>query len=296
MCTMIAERVAIEGSGKGRDGWFALRQANVSYDHPFHAAMEHALNIDFVNEAQGPGARVAVELSVESARTLVESILTVLERKGVFSFHACGIQDREDGTVFLVLGERGSGKSALLLAALDSGRYLSFGTEIVHAGVENNELTFYRGCLRNNVRLGHLLYDFPALAEAIGVSFNEVEDPWGTKVQLDFGTYAIHADRITAPRLVLVIPRIEEELRDALVTEVPAERMARLKRNLLENLSDKIISMALAYETVPIGSLDTPEGLRRRQRFVDFMVDTGTIARAVNLFASPKNCLEGLHA
>ena len=80
MCTMIAQQVEIEGSGKGTSGWFPVRQANVSYDHPFNAPLEHALNIDFVNEAQGPGARVAVELSVESARTLVETILAVLDR------------------------------------------------------------------------------------------------------------------------------------------------------------------------------------------------------------------------
>ena len=78
MCTWIAEQVEIEGSGKGREGWFTLRQANVSYDHPFNAPLEHALNIDFVNEAQGPGARVAVELSAESARALVATILAVL--------------------------------------------------------------------------------------------------------------------------------------------------------------------------------------------------------------------------
>ncbi len=80
MCTMIVQQVAIEGSGKGPSGWFALRQANVSYDHPFHAPLEHALNIDFVDEAQGPGARVAVELSVAAARTLVATIQTVLQR------------------------------------------------------------------------------------------------------------------------------------------------------------------------------------------------------------------------
>lgn len=80
MCTMIVNQVEIYGSGKGSGGWFPVRQANVSYDHPFNAPLEHALNIDFVNEAQGPGARVAVELSVESARTLVETILTVLGR------------------------------------------------------------------------------------------------------------------------------------------------------------------------------------------------------------------------
>jgi len=80
MCTMIVKQVEIEGSGKGTSGWFKVRQANVSYDHSFDAPLEHALNIDFVNEAQGPGARVAVELSAESARTLVETILAVLDR------------------------------------------------------------------------------------------------------------------------------------------------------------------------------------------------------------------------
>ncbi len=52
----------------------------MSYDHPFNAPLEHALNIDFVDEAQGPGARVAVELSVEAARNLVATIQAVLKR------------------------------------------------------------------------------------------------------------------------------------------------------------------------------------------------------------------------
>jgi uncharacterized protein DUF6295 len=80
MCTMIVIQVNIEGSGKGANGWFKLRQANVSYDHPFDAPLEHALNIDFVNEALGPGARVAVELSVEAACALMEAIDAVLKR------------------------------------------------------------------------------------------------------------------------------------------------------------------------------------------------------------------------
>jgi hypothetical protein len=78
MCTMIVRRIEIEGSGKGPAGWFDLSQANVSYDHPFHAPQEHALNIDFVNEALGPGARVAVELTAASARALLRTIAAVL--------------------------------------------------------------------------------------------------------------------------------------------------------------------------------------------------------------------------
>ena len=80
MCTMISKQVSIAGSGKGREGWFSVNQANVSYDHPFHVPDEHALNIDFVNEALGPGARVAVELSEQAARSLVDTILEVLNQ------------------------------------------------------------------------------------------------------------------------------------------------------------------------------------------------------------------------
>jgi hypothetical protein len=80
MCTMIVEQIAVEGSGKGAGGWFTVREANVSYDHPFHAPYDHALNLDFVNESQGPGARVAVEISVDSARALVAAIQAVLAK------------------------------------------------------------------------------------------------------------------------------------------------------------------------------------------------------------------------
>ena len=80
MCTMIVQKIEVEGSGKGIGGWFKVNQANVSYDHPFHIPMEHALNIDFVNEELGPGARVAVELSEQAARSLVDTILNVLKQ------------------------------------------------------------------------------------------------------------------------------------------------------------------------------------------------------------------------
>src|SRR5512144_108150 len=86
MCTMIAHQVKIQGRGKQGPEWFEVREANVSYDHPYDLPLEHALNIDFVNEALGPGARVAVELSVEAARKLVKTIETVLaeaDRRGV---------------------------------------------------------------------------------------------------------------------------------------------------------------------------------------------------------------------
>ncbi len=75
MCTMISKQIKIEGSGKNAAGWFNLKEADVSYDHPFHAPYEHALNLDFVNEAMGPGARVAVEDSWKSKRSRLKTPL-----------------------------------------------------------------------------------------------------------------------------------------------------------------------------------------------------------------------------
>lgn len=80
MCTYVVEKTPITGSGRGRDGWFVLTEANVSYDHPFHAPTEHAVNIDFTNEAMGPSARVAVELTPEGARALIAAIEEAIER------------------------------------------------------------------------------------------------------------------------------------------------------------------------------------------------------------------------
>ena len=78
MCTTIAQKQAISGSGKGPHGWFALDHAYVGYDHPTHAPFEHALSIDFVSEAEGTGARVAVELSRDSARALIAALLAAM--------------------------------------------------------------------------------------------------------------------------------------------------------------------------------------------------------------------------
>jgi len=80
MCTNIVEHTELAGSGKGANGWFRVAQAHVTYDHPFHVDLEHALNIDFTNDAAGVDARVAVELTLDSARNLAKAILAAVDR------------------------------------------------------------------------------------------------------------------------------------------------------------------------------------------------------------------------
>lgn len=70
MCTSIVEIVAADGMGKSGNRWFPLTRAVVSYDHPHHALLEEAIVLDFVNDAEGPGTRAAVELTLETARAL----------------------------------------------------------------------------------------------------------------------------------------------------------------------------------------------------------------------------------
>jgi Family of unknown function (DUF6295) len=79
MCTYITAKVEADGSGKGAEGWFPLTEATVYFDHPVHAPAEHTLNIDFRNPERGAGARVAVELSAQTARALAHAILEMLD-------------------------------------------------------------------------------------------------------------------------------------------------------------------------------------------------------------------------
>jgi hypothetical protein len=78
MCTYITQYATVDGSGKGAQGWFALRQGTVYVDHPQHAPYGHTVNIDFANPGLGPAARVAVELTEESALALIDAIRAAL--------------------------------------------------------------------------------------------------------------------------------------------------------------------------------------------------------------------------
>ena len=74
MCTYQTHKIKITGSGKARKGWISLSEATVYVDHPVHMQQDHSVNIDFIDPAQGPSARVAVELSEEAALALADAI------------------------------------------------------------------------------------------------------------------------------------------------------------------------------------------------------------------------------
>jgi hypothetical protein len=82
MCTYVTETLTVAGSAKGATGWFHVTDASVYFDHPVHAIADHTLNVDLRRPADGPAARVAVELTPEAARDLATTILRVLDQTG----------------------------------------------------------------------------------------------------------------------------------------------------------------------------------------------------------------------
>ena len=79
MCTYATVSEQVDGSAKGPGGqWFHVTDATVYYDHPVHAMAEHTLNVDFADPSRGPGVRVAVELTRDSATRLVRAIEAAL--------------------------------------------------------------------------------------------------------------------------------------------------------------------------------------------------------------------------
>jgi len=74
MCTYATEHLKLVGSGRFSDGWTAVREASVYFDHPVHAMADHTLNIDVFTSADGGGRRIALELTASSARELAAAI------------------------------------------------------------------------------------------------------------------------------------------------------------------------------------------------------------------------------
>ena len=64
MCSYIVKKAALSGSAKGPKGWMKIDTANVYFDHPYHAPLDHALGIDFINEAEGARERTGSDYAI----------------------------------------------------------------------------------------------------------------------------------------------------------------------------------------------------------------------------------------
>jgi hypothetical protein len=70
MCTSIVEIAPAEGMAKADGEWFELTNSVVAYDHARHALLGDVITLDFINTDLPPGARAAVELTLDAAKAL----------------------------------------------------------------------------------------------------------------------------------------------------------------------------------------------------------------------------------
>jgi hypothetical protein len=82
MCSYVVEKTALTGCAKAAGTWSPITNAVVAVDHPSHATLDHALIVDFVNAGRPISERVALELSVDSARELITCMQAALDAFG----------------------------------------------------------------------------------------------------------------------------------------------------------------------------------------------------------------------
>src|SRR5262249_62002136 len=108
----------------------------------------------------------------------------------------------------LIPGSAGAGKTVFLLEGLTRG-WTIFSTEMTHLRLTAGGYEFYKGSLFDNIRLGTLLYDFPAVVDRLGVALPPSSDPWGSKIALDLRHLQTPADALVSPSPPIVTPTLE---------------------------------------------------------------------------------------
>lgn len=79
MCTSIVEIAPAEGMAKADGEWFEVTHSVVAYDHARHALLGDVITLDFINTDLPPGARAAVELSLDTAKALHAALAKAIE-------------------------------------------------------------------------------------------------------------------------------------------------------------------------------------------------------------------------
>lgn len=222
---------------------------------------------------------------------LFRYVIHALERHhDTWSFHASAMVD-DKGDLWLIPGGAGAGKTVFLLEGLSRG-WTIFSTEMTHLRLTPGGYEFYKGSLFDNIRLGTLLYDFPAVTERLGFGVPPAEDPWGAKIALDLGHVQTPADTLVSPSLRVVSPKVESGRDRAVVT--PIDRREKLVKLLFDNATEKHGGTVLLYDRLPLPSLDTPALMARRLAAMCGLVDRATIKSARSTLCGARNCMEGL--
>jgi len=220
-----------------------------------------------------------------------QSLKSLEDNYDIFSFHACAMYEPDANRLFLVIGSAGSGKSCLVLKGVEMGLRI-FSVEMGHFSLADDRLTFYKGALVDNIRIGNLKYNYPFIMEKLELQLGQTDNEWGKKIPLELNRFETQHDEIVNPHVVVVLPRIEQGRKEHSYQQENDKR--RISRFLFENASEKIGQSVLLYETVPFVCLDTPQAAARRLAAVNALLNHKTLEKIVTIVSGPEDCWKNL--
>lgn len=215
--------------------------------------------------------------------------LLCLEKfSGIYSLHATSAYNPDSDELFIIVGSSGSGKSAVLLSAINHNLKL-FSSEMTHFKVEKRKISFFKGALYHNIRVGSLVKDFPSLIGNLNIKIPKVRDIWNNYFSVCMSSVQEKKDILVNPKVRIIFPRIEFNLKNPIISSIDKNTLFQL---LFYSVSEKITKVSLLYNLVPVGSIDKKELARERLRVIRHFVEKLEILSSKKIIANSNNCLD----
>jgi len=211
-------------------------------------------------------------------------VLRVLEEtQNIYTLHACGLVKRNK--LVIIPGGAGAGKSVFILSALRKG-WKIFSTEFVHFRVKGG-IEFFKGSLKDAVRVDTLKYYFQDMAEELGIN---LKAEIGGKMVVDLSLFQVDEYKIQPTEVILIFPHVEER-RDRIIYEEIRE-METLLRKLFNNASDKIGKSILLYGKLAVPGVDSVRLGQKRKENLEKFLQSGKVKKSVLWISGVKEAKE----
>ena len=218
---------------------------------------------------------------------LYRYVLYLLEKKhNIYNFHACALYQEDRDTLYVIIGDAGSGKTVYLLSGLEKGLKI-FSTETVHFQMDEGNTIWYMGSMVDNVRYGTLIHDFPRFLPAGDIPDQQTQ--WQNKVAIDLSVFCTQKETIKNPQAVhILFPRIEKGFERSLWNPIKNNR--KVEKMLFDNITQKVAETTLLYDKLTVLGLDRRGLANARLQAVKELVGHQTVAEITTVLSNPKNC------
>jgi hypothetical protein len=217
------------------------------------------------------------------------TLITLERRRSIYSFHASALYREDINELLVIVGGPGAGKTVLMLEALLNRGYTLFSTEMTHFRIDGHEITFFKGSLFDNIRVGSLVVDFPEAQKMLGLQLPPYKDVWGTKIAVNFEKVQTSSDRLVNPGVIILLPRIETGRQDVIIYRAVSE--GKLRKALFDNLGEKASAQLQLYDgRVSVAPLDNQALARRRLEAAASLSVHPCIRGAISILCGPHHC------